>query len=271
MIASRFFGKRKVRKGETAAASSSADPVPRHVAIIMDGNNRWARQNLSPGMSGHSVGAESIRNVLRVCQKRKVDVLTLFAFSSENWSRPASEVQELMALLRRYLGNETEELHKEGVRLKFIGRRDRLDADIVAKMQEAEALTADNSTSTLVLALDYGGCWDISQAANRLVQDALRGEVDPSAIDEKLFAGYMSLAGLPAPDLCIRTGAEQRISNFLLWDLAYAELYFTDCYWPDFDEGEFELALAEYARRQRRFGQTSNQAETVSTQTGLNS
>lgn len=271
MIASRFFGKRKVRKGEPPAASSSTDAVPRHVAIIMDGNNRWARQNLSPGMSGHSVGAESIRNVLRVCQKKKVDVLTLFAFSSENWSRPEAEVQELMALLRRYLGNETEELHKEGVRLKFIGRRDRLDRDIVVKMQSAEELTAANRTSTLVLALDYGGCWDISQAARHLVEDALRGDVDPSTIDEKRFAGYMSLAGLPAPDLCIRTGAEQRISNFLLWDLAYAELYFTDCYWPDFDEEQFELALAEYSRRQRRFGQTSNEAESAGSQSGLNS
>ena len=164
-------------------------------------------------------------------------------------------------MLRRYLKNETAKLHKEGVRLKFIGRRDRLAKDIVAQMCAIEELTASNTGSTLVLALDYGGCWDISQAAQKLVDDALQGAIDATAIDESVFAGYLSLAGLPAPDLCIRTGAEQRISNFLLWDIAYAELYFSDCYWPDFDEQQFEMALAEYSLRQRRYGRTSNQVD----------
>ncbi len=261
MVALRFFGKQKNKKNRNSSEATEGAAAPAHVAIIMDGNNRWAKKNLAPGKSGHSVGAESIRKVLKVCQQRGVGVLTLFAFSSENWNRPKDEVAELMGLLRRYLEKETPALHEQGVRLRFIGRRDRLAPDIVAKMVESEQLTSANRDNTLVLALDFGGRWDISQAAQQLAAAVAKGELAVEDIDEQRFAGYLSLADLPTPDLCIRTGAEHRISNFLLWDCAYAELYFTDCFWPEFDEKEFGAALDDYARRQRRFGLTSEQVE----------
>lgn len=234
-------------------------PVPAHVAIVMDGNNRWARQRKLPSGSGHRAGVETIRKVLNACKAHGVSTLTLYAFSSENWQRPENEVRELMKLLRSYLSGEVDSLHEKGMRLRFIGRRDRLDADIVSMMESAEQRTAGNSAGTLVLAIDYGGRWDVAEAARQLAARAVAGEISVEGIDEQLLAKSIAMADLPEPDLCIRTGAEHRLSNFLLWQLSYAELYFCDCYWPDFDEREFERALQDYGRRQRRFGLSQEQ------------
>jgi len=244
--------------------------TPRHVAIIMDGNNRWARERkVGAGVSGHRAGVEAIRGVLKGCEKNNVEVLTLFAFSSENWLRPKVEVDELMSLFEDYLDSEASELHEQGIRLCFIGRRDRLKSSLTKKMQQAETLTSTNVKRVLVLAVDYGGRWDITQACQQAVREALLQQqestldIDRSvaelAVDEVQFGKHMSLADFPELDLCIRTGGEYRISNFLLWQCSYAELYFTECYWPDFDEEEFSSAVATYASRQRRFGRTSEQ------------
>ncbi|MBT8148359.1 MAG: di-trans,poly-cis-decaprenylcistransferase [Pseudomonadales bacterium] len=248
--------------GATEHAVVAGLPLPAHVAIIMDGNNRWAQQRNLAGVSGHRSGVETIRKVLSACQENGIKVLTLYAFSSENWQRPEREVQELMKLLRLYLQNELQELHSRGTRMRFIGRRDRLDPDIVALMQRAEQLTAENSGSHLVLAIDYGGRWDIAATAKKLAARVAQGELELAAIDESLFGQQISLADLPEPDLCIRTGAEHRLSNFLLWQLSYAELYFCDCYWPDFDQQQFNAALHEFGVRQRRFGKTESQVQT---------
>ena len=251
--------------GATAAASSGAAVVlpqhatPKHIAIIMDGNNRWARKRLLPGIGGHKAGVEAIRNVLTVCEKYQVKVLTLFAFSSENWQRPEEEVGALMRLFLAYLKREVNDLHNKGIRLRFIGKRDRLSAEIVEQMEIAEQLTKDNTVSTLVLAVDYGGQWDLANASRRIAQQYSEGKLSLEQIDEVLLDQHTALSDLPKPDLCIRTGGEFRISNFLLWQMAYAELYFTDCYWPDFKEQQMEEAIAAYASRQRRFGMTSEQ------------
>ena len=228
--------------------------IPQHVAIIMDGNNRWAKRRGLPGAAGHRAGVEAIRTVLRTCRKNGVKVLTLFAFSSENWSRPSAEVSALMQLFSLYLNNEVKKLHADNVRLHFIGRRDRLNSSLQKKMAEAEQLTAINTSSHLVIAVDYGGQWDIVNAARELAQRVARGELSPEQIDSELFDRYTVLADLPKPDLLIRTAGEQRISNFLLWQLAYSELYFTDVFWPDFGELEMLRALQVFAQRERRFG-----------------
>jgi len=228
--------------------------MPRHVAIIMDGNNRWAKRRGLPGVAGHRAGVEAIREVLRTCRKQGVEVLTLFAFSSENWQRPSAEVGALMRLFSAYLSSEVKKLHQDDVRLRFIGARTRLNAGLQKKILEAEQLTAGNSGSTLVIAVDYGGQWDIANAARVLAERVARGELAPQQIDEALFDSATALADLPKPDLLIRTAGEQRISNFLLWQLAYAELYFTECYWPDFGELETLRALQAFAQRERRFG-----------------
>lgn len=241
---------------------------PLHVAIIMDGNNRWSKENPSAGVSGHRAGVEAIRDVLRGCEQHDVEALTLFAFSSENWLRPPSEVDELMTLFEDYLDSEVSELHKQGIRLCFIGRRDRLKHSLTQKMQKAERLTMENVKRVLVLAVDYGGRWDITQACEQFMQESLIAKQDSTGIDESQLGKYLSLADLPELDLCIRTGGEYRISNFLLWQCSYAELYFTECYWPDFNEDEFSKAVATYASRQRRFGRTSEQ---LSADIGANS
>ena len=232
---------------------------PRHVAIIMDGNNRWSKENPSAGISGHRAGVEAIRDVLRGCEQHDVEVLTLFAFSSENWLRPPGEVDELMTLFEDYLGSEVSELHKQGIRLRFIGRRDRLKHSLTQKMLKAENLTSGNVKRVLVLAVDYGGRWDITRACQQFMQESLIANQDYTVIDESKLGKYLSLADLPELDLCIRTGGEYRVSNFLLWQCSYAEPYFTECYWPDFNEKEFSKALATYSSRQRRFGRTSEQ------------
>lgn len=240
---------------------SNTPVTPKHVAIIMDGNNRWAKKRFLPGIRGHKAGVEAIRSVLAVCERHNVKALTLFAFSSENWQRPAEEVGALMSLFLTYLKREVSSLHKKGVCIRFIGRRDRLNDDIVEQMTLAESLTESNTVSTLVLAVDYGGQWDISNATTKIATAVAAGELAPEQINETLIESHLALHDLPKPDLCVRTGGEYRISNFILWQLSYAELYFTECFWPDFNEKEMEKAIAAFTARQRRFGMTSEQVE----------
>ena len=238
----------------TNLSIASSQRVPRHVAIIMDGNNRWAKARGLPGVAGHRAGVEAIRGVLRTCRQHGVEALTLFAFSSENWTRPSAEVSTLMQLFALYLNSEVKKLHEDNVRLRFIGERGRLNGALQKKMVEAELLTARNTASQLIIAVDYGGQWDIVNAARALAQRVERGELRADQIDMSLFDQATALADLPKPDLLIRTAGEQRISNFLLWQLAYAELYFTDAFWPDFDEQEMQNALLAFDGRERRFG-----------------
>ena len=245
----------------SAGESTLETVAPKHIAIIMDGNNRWAKKRFLPGIRGHKAGVEAIRSVLSVCEKHGVKALTLFAFSSENWQRPADEVGALMSLFLSYLKREVSSLHKKGVRIQFIGRRDRLNNDIIEQMTLAESLTESNSVSTLVLAVDYGGQWDISYATTTIAKAVAAGELEPEDINEALVESHLTLNDLPKPDLCVRTGGEYRISNFILWQLSYAELYFTECFWPDFNEKEMEKAIAAFTARQRRFGMTSEQVE----------
>ena len=228
--------------------------LPKHIAIIMDGNNRWARQRSLPGSVGHRAGVEAIRNVLRGCREHGVKVLTLFAFSSENWGRPQQEVRYLMALFARYLRNETQALHRDGVRIRFIGERKRLPASVLGLMQRAELLTLNNGDTTLVIAADYGGRWDIANAARALAQQVELGKLASAEIDPERLGQHLTLADLPQPDLCIRTGGDNRISNFLLWQFAYSELYFTETLWPDFGVEDLQLAIEDFSGRERRFG-----------------
>ena len=220
----------------------------------MDGNNRWARQRGLPGPAGHRAGVEAVRGVMRACREHGVEVLTLFAFSSENWRRPVPEVRALLALLSRYLRTEVKQLDEDDVRLRFIGQRERFSPRLQRLMQHAESVTAGNRAATVVIAVDYGGQWDIVNAARALARRCGDGELTPEAITPETLQADMALAEFPAPDLCIRTGGDARISNFLLWDFAYTELYFTPVLWPDFGELEFARALADYSRRERRFG-----------------
>jgi len=229
----------------------------------MDGNGRWARKRSLPRHAGHRAGVKSVRAIVENSAKHGVEYLTLFAFSSENWQRPDEEVGMLMSLFLEALRREVAELHKNNVRLRFIGERARLDAKLIEKIENAEALTADNTGLRLQVAVAYGGRWDIVEAARTVAARVASGEIDASAIDEATYAAGLQLAAAPDPDLLIRTGGEQRISNFLLWNLAYAELWFTDVLWPDFGAAEFEAALAHYAQRQRRYGHTGEQLEAV--------
>jgi undecaprenyl diphosphate synthase len=229
--------------------------TPKHIAIIMDGNGRWANRRGLPRTAGHKQGAEAARRVVKNAAEMGVEFVTLFGFSSENWSRPESEIKELMSLLRYYLRSETAELHKSGARLRVIGNRAELDDDIIQLIENAEDLTKDNDKITLVIALNYGGRHDILQAAQRLAERAVtEARVPDMKVIEKEFPGFLMTAGIPEPDLLIRTSGEQRISNFLLWQCAYSELVFTDTLWPDFDREDLEQALQDYARRERRFG-----------------
>ncbi len=229
----------------------------------MDGNGRWARKRSLPRHAGHRAGVKSVRAIVEDSAKHGIEYLTLFAFSSENWRRPDEEVGMLMALFLEALRREVAELHKNNVRLRFIGERERLDAKLIEKIESAEALTADNNGLRLQVAVAYGGRWDIVEAARALAARVASGEIGADAIDEATFAAGLQLAAAPDPDLLIRTGGEQRISNFLLWNLAYAELWFTDVLWPDFGAAEFGAALAHYAQRQRRYGHTGEQLEAV--------
>jgi len=241
-------------------AAAGASGLPRHVAVIMDGNGRWAQRRALPRHLGHRAGAKAVRATVEGCARRGVEALTIFAFSSENWQRPQDEVTRLMELFVESIDKEVDELHRNGIRIRFIGELTRLRAGLAAKMAVAEARTAANRRMTLFIAVSYGGRWDIVEAARRLAARAVTGEIAPAAIDEALFADQLQLAGAPEPDLFIRTGGEQRISNFLLWNLAYSELYFCDTLWPDFDDAALDAALRFYASRQRRFGLTNAQA-----------
>ena len=227
---------------------------PKHIAIIMDGNGRWAAQRGQPRLTGHSRGAEALRRAVSAAGELGLDYLTVFAFSSENWERPAAEVEGLMGLLRRYLRGEIAELHENGVRLRSIGERERLPRDIVELIADAESLTAGNGGLTLVVALNYGGRREIALAARRLAQAAAAGQLDPDKIDEDQVTGALFTADIPDPDLIIRTGGERRISNFLLWQSAYSEFVFLDKYWPDFGKEDMKAAILEYQSRQRRYG-----------------
>jgi len=237
-----------------------ASGLPRHVAVIMDGNGRWAQRRALPRHFGHRAGAKAVRATVEGCARRGIEALTIFAFSSENWQRPPEEVTRLMELFVESIDKEVDELHRNGIRVRFIGELSRLREGLEAKIRAAEARTAGNTRMTLYIAVSYGGRWDIVEAARRLAQRAAAGTLAPGAIDEDAFAAELQLAGAPEPDLFIRTGGEQRISNFLLWNLAYSELYFCDTLWPDFDDEALEAALRFYSSRQRRFGLTGEQA-----------
>jgi undecaprenyl diphosphate synthase len=237
--------------------------LPQHIAIIMDGNGRWARKRGLPRPAGHHAGVKSVRATVEACIKHGIKALTLFAFSSENWRRPVTEVSALMNLFVQALDDEIESMHRNGIRVRFIGDRSSLHAELQARMTAAEQRTANNQQLTLVIAVAYGGRWDIVQAARRLAQQHAAGQLAIDDITEARIAGELQLAGLPEPDLFIRTGGEQRISNFLLWNLAYTELYFCDVLWPQFDGKQLTAALQFFSERQRRFGLTGDQVATV--------
>ncbi|HEX4044489.1 MAG TPA: isoprenyl transferase [Gammaproteobacteria bacterium] len=240
--------------------SASPPPLsrlPRHIAIIMDGNGRWAKQRFLPRLAGHKAGVEAARLVVKQCVKQQIAVLTLFAFSSENWRRPPEEIDHLMGLFLTGLEREAKMLHDNQIQLRFIGSRTRLSDELCKKIQEAEKLTHANTGMVLQIAVDYGGQWDIYQAMRQLAQEVEEGKLSSSAVTPELIASKLSFADLPDPDLFIRTSGEIRISNFILWQLAYAELYFTDTFWPDFNEIEFEKALTYFAGRDRRYGLAS--------------
>jgi undecaprenyl diphosphate synthase len=243
-----------------ATPQAGAGPVPRHVAVVMDGNGRWAEQRSLPRAAGHRAGARAVRTTIEQSVRHGVTSLTLFAFSSENWRRPPDEIGVLMQLFLESLDREVAELEANGVQVRFIGDRTRLAPALVARMAAAEQLTQGRSRLDLVVAVAYGGRWDLARAARSLAQEAAAGKRDPATIDERAFADRLATAGRADPDLFIRTGGERRISNFLLWDLAYTELWFTDTLWPDFDAAAFDAALADFAGRQRRFGRTPAQA-----------
>lgn len=230
--------------------------IPRHIAIIMDGNGRWAKQRALPRVAGHRRGVEAVRNVVRACIERRVGFLSLFAFSSENWRRPPEEVSFLMQLFIMALEQEVEKLHEAGVRFRVIGDIGRFEPKLVRLIKDAEVKTSGNQKLALTVAANYGGRWDVIQAMNRLLRE--RPELAGTCSEEHLTP-YLSMGDAPEPDLFIRTGGEQRISNFLLWQLAYTELYFTDVLWPDFDSVALDRAIVSYQQRERRFGRTSEQ------------
>jgi len=236
------------------SVDASSGILPRHIAIIMDGNGRWAQSRGLPRIAGHRRGAEAVRRTLTAATELGIPYLTLFGFSSENWKRPLSEIDDLMGLLRHYLRGEIAELHRNGVRLRVIGEVGRLSADIITLIDNAEALTRDNRAINLTIALSYGGRADIAAAARAIAVKVKSGKLPLDAIDEELIASHLFTADLPDPDLLIRTSGEQRLSNFLLWQCAYAELVFTKALWPDFGRADLEAAIADYCGRERRYG-----------------
>jgi undecaprenyl diphosphate synthase len=238
-----------------------AETIPRHVAVIMDGNGRWAERRGLDRVQGHRAGIEAVRATVRAAHELGVRFLTLYAFSTENWSRPKGEVDALMGLLEHYLAAELEELDRNGIRLRAIGRLDRLPEVTRVKLEEALERTRDNSEMTVVFALSYGGRTEIADAARKLARDVESGKLDPEQIDEKTFAAYLYDPELPDPDLLIRTGGEARVSNFLLWQIAYAELHVTEVMWPDFRKNDLVEAVLDYQQRERRYGLTSAQVQ----------
>ncbi len=244
----------KVDLGTAGLRATWSGAAPRHVGIIMDGNGRWAAARGLPRFEGHRRGVEAVRRTVRAAIELGVEIVTIYSFSSENWRRPMEEVAYLMGLLKRFIRNDLAELHQNGVRVRILGERAGLSPDIAALLVEAEALTRDNGKLTLVVAFNYGSRQEIAAAARRLAIRAAAGEIDPEAIDDVALEAELGTRGLPDPDLIIRTSGEQRLSNFLMWQAAYAELVFLPVLWPDFDRAAFEQALREYAARERRFG-----------------
>ena len=240
-------------------SSDRAARIPRHIAIVMDGNGRWAKARHRPRSFGHNAGRKAVREVVEGCLREGVQALTLFAFSSENWHRPEEEVGALMELFVRALDKEVDELHGNGVRLRFIGDLSAFDAALRDRMHAAMERTGDNTRLHMNVAVNYGGRWEMVHAAQQLANAVAAGKLSAAAIDEAMLDRYTTLAELPPLDLFIRTGGEHRVSNFLLWQLAYAELYFTDTLWPDFDQSSLKHAIDDYARRERRFGRTGDQ------------
>jgi len=238
--------------------------IPSHVCVIMDGNGRWAKKRLMPRSFGHRKGVETTRRMVEFCARAGIKHLTLFAFSSENWNRPDEEVNSLMELFMQSLQKYTGELHEKGIRIRFIGDSALFSDSLQQQIDATERKTLNNSVMTLNIAANYGGRWDIANAARVLARQVQDGELEAAAIDERIFSQALALGDSPDPDLFIRTGGEQRISNFLLWQLAYAEFYFSDRLWPDFDDADIRVALDEYARRQRRYGKTGEQIEASS-------
>jgi len=232
--------------------------VPQHIAVIMDGNGRWAKARGLPRLAGHKKGAEAVRRIVKNSGELGIKYLTLYSFSSENWNRPLEEISGLMGLLRRYLKSEIAELHGKDVRFKVIGNRSRLADDIVRLIEDAETMTERNTGLTLVLALSYGGRQEIAEAVRNIAKSTELGLIKSEAIDEDVFSAYLNTASMPDPDLLIRTSGEKRISNFLLWQLAYAEMYFTDKYWPEFGKSDLVDAIEEFQKRDRRFGATTS-------------
>ncbi|MFK5971568.1 MAG: isoprenyl transferase [Candidatus Marithrix sp.] len=238
--------------------------IPRHIAIIMDGNGRWAKKKSLPRFAGHKAGVETVRRVVKLCVEHNIEVLTLFAFSSENWRRPQQEVGLLIQLLMIALEKEVKKLHKNNIKLQIIGALEPFPEKLQKLAVKAEKLTEQNTALTVVVSVNYGGRWDIVEAAKKLASQVELGTLKAQDIDAEMFENNICLGNLPMPDLFIRTGGEKRVSNFLLWQLAYAEMYFTDTSWPDFNKTEFLTALESFATRQRRFGRTSEQVEKCS-------
>ncbi|MCM8819232.1 MAG: isoprenyl transferase [Candidatus Omnitrophica bacterium] len=231
--------------------------IPQHIAIIMDGNGRWATARKLARTAGHKEGIKRVKDIVRAAKKLGVKILTLFAFSTENWNRPKSEINLLFSYLNNFLKTYKKELMKENIKLKVIGRRDRISENIIKKIEELEKLTATNNDFLLNIALDYGGRWDIVNATKKIISDIQQNKISVDMIDENFFSRYLSINDLPDPDLLIRTSGEERISNFLLWNLAYSELYFPKVYWPDFDEKQLKKAIEVYSKRERRYGAIS--------------
>lgn len=256
-----------MQKGDKPHLRSRDRQLPRHIAIIMDGNGRWAQRRHLPRTAGHTAGVEAVRSVIEECVKRKIAVLTLFAFSSENWRRPKKEVGLIMDLFIRSLQKESRRLHRNGVCLKVIGDHSAFSDKLQQSIHEVEQLTAGNSNLVLQIAANYGGRWDIVQAAKKLAREARDGTLDPDEINEEAVSHALSFPDQPDPDLFIRTGGEQRLSNFLLWQSAYTELYFTELLWPDFDASALDQALDDFVGRQRRFGQTGEQVSGIASET----
>jgi undecaprenyl diphosphate synthase len=228
--------------------------IPAHIAIIMDGNGRWANERRLPRIAGHHEGVKRVKEIVRAAKELGVKSLTLFAFSTENWARPKNEIEVLFSYLKDFLHTYKDELMRQNIRFKVIGRRDRIDKNIIVQIEDLERLTKDNNSLILNIALDYGGRWDILQAVKQLALDCKNQLIPPEQISEESFKKYLSLSGQPELELLVRTSGEERISNFLLWDLAYSELYFAPVYWPDFNGEELKKAIEKYSQRQRRFG-----------------
>ena len=237
-----------------SAPGESEHPIPRHVAIIMDGNGRWAAARHMPRLMGHRAGVAAVRNVVRAAGDIGLEYLTLYSFSSENWKRPKTEINDLMGLLRLYLRDDLDELHRNGVEIRVIGAKTQLEGDIIGLIEQAQARTKGNPKLKLIVAFNYGGQDEIVEAAKRIAEDAAAGKIAPADVTRDLFASYLATAGIPDPDLVIRTSGEQRLSNFLIWQSAYSEFVFTNALWPDFGKADLVAAITEYQGRNRRFG-----------------